>query len=370
MRAQPHRRIARRDVPRERPAGVAVGRAARALLAAGCLCAAEVARAQADPRDFTIGGMIAGNLTDAFQSARAAAASKRLAEQDIEAARERYWAAYPRGAGFKEAAAALAEQLFAKDYYYLQLAWSTRIDRAITGGRKGDYGALLDRLTGGTVDGGIPRAARPAFETWVDSAVASATVRMLGLPMLTPEAVASPRSVAAYRAYMAVRDQEEFLRGPYGQTASARASRARSGTPLAAPAAREPEAAVEVVAEVEPSTTQQVLPVRADWGALAAPEYLPDTERDAIAQHVAQLGAAGQRLLECRYPPAEPGAQPEATYYYWHAAVGASAGELRKISNYHPLLALGDRAFEACEPTAADAARQREAGFGLALPQP
>jgi hypothetical protein len=168
-----------------------------------------VVEAQDDPRRFTITGMVAGNLTTAFGSARAAAAAKGRFEEELERARARFWALYPKSPGIDAAAAELTAMLFEKDRYYLTLVAPGRVDRDM-----GRRSALFSALTGGSVDGSIPAAAIPAFNAWVDSVLASTTERVAGLPLITAEAIQSPRSVAAYRIYSVIRDLDEYLRGP------------------------------------------------------------------------------------------------------------------------------------------------------------
>ena len=96
---------------------------------------------------------------------------------------------------------------------------------------------------------------------------------------------------------------------------------------------------------------------------------LPETEREAIASQIAEIGAAGHRVLECRFAIARAGRTEHATYYFWHRDVPVAKADLRRVSNYHPLLALGDAALEACPRTAVEAEERRREVDGLPLPR-
>ena len=141
----------------------------------------------------------------------------------IELVREDFQESYDSDVADKEWNAkereAFAEQLFAKDIYYLKLHLSARLMSSDTSG--------LADLTDQKLDGGIPDSARPEFDAWVD-ATRDALVKLHGAGDLisisaTVAAGASSEEFRRatnlagkeYQDYLMERDWSEFER--YGR---------------------------------------------------------------------------------------------------------------------------------------------------------
>ena len=80
-------------------------------------------------------------------------------EADIADARRHFFATYPDKPGAAEARTKFSDLLWEKDLWYLRWRYLA--------GRETNWNALLDSMTGGEVDGGIPPPARLAFDYWV-----------------------------------------------------------------------------------------------------------------------------------------------------------------------------------------------------------
>ena len=105
-----------------------------------------------------IGNQIGGQVRGAITAAGEMRSSAGRASSEIGEARRRYWAAVKSGRGVAAARQQFAEQLRAKDLYYLMMA--------IPEGTEGPRARVLALLTG-NIDGGIRPSARPQFERWV-----------------------------------------------------------------------------------------------------------------------------------------------------------------------------------------------------------
>jgi hypothetical protein len=140
----------------------------------------------------TLGDHVESLIDNAAQGARQNA---KFAER-LDSARQRYWAVYPKGAGFAEAEAELQKALFAKDLHYLNL-------ESVMGSQRTQ---ALELFTGGPLGGGIPKHADRAFARWVQ---AFAHERK----SFSPEAFldALEKSWPVYLEYARARDLEEFV---------------------------------------------------------------------------------------------------------------------------------------------------------------
>jgi hypothetical protein len=196
--------------------------------------AADPARAQVDPGEFTIAGSIAGGVGDAVRDFGALVVVSAEATAEIEEARRSFWDSYPDGPGFAEAAARFADLLWQKDQLYmvgfliegvpahneiepmpnLFDVLEGRAARLPTDHR--NLAGLLMGLAGG-IDGGIdPTLGRWYFD-WVRAvrrgmgATNDRQVLLLN-PLRYADALA--QAEPEYREYVHRRDFGELFRGP------------------------------------------------------------------------------------------------------------------------------------------------------------
>jgi hypothetical protein len=116
----------------------------------------------------------------------------------LERARARYWSAYPNGADFPAARQELENLLRSKDFYFLQ-AELTGLAAAM-------------QMVSGTLDNGIPDAARTAFDAWVDQARKNLAATGSGFNNVPRAREAIIAAEPMYLVYVTRRNLEEFRR--------------------------------------------------------------------------------------------------------------------------------------------------------------
>jgi len=132
--------------------------------------------------------------------------------EEIKAARAKFWEIYPNGPGLDEARARFAEALHQKDVYYLILNQypqdPTSHERSAT-----VVAELLDSAGGGfPVDNGIWPSSKPEFEAWADAFQKNLADRggVFSRTVVTNVKGAEAASDKLYQAYVTQRDWAEF----------------------------------------------------------------------------------------------------------------------------------------------------------------
>jgi uncharacterized repeat protein (TIGR03803 family) len=145
------------------------------------------------------------SIGSALQDAARLAGNKAARNAEFAAARNAFFEAQRTGDNLEEARAALANLLHQKDLYFGYLVLGS-----------GPYDApleMLDRLTGGLLDGGIPPAARREFNDWIikiREELGARHAREMIVPRQEDIAPAVAAAEPEYRTYLAARDRAEF----------------------------------------------------------------------------------------------------------------------------------------------------------------
>ncbi len=162
----------------------------------------------------SLGDIVGGELSAAFDAAQQAAESKAQFNAEIEDARARYIEALKAGERsgptFEAVQSNFARLLAAKDVYYFTMfvaegITNTTIERA----------RATDALTGGALDNAIPEHAWDAFSDWVFEVRFRLGAGMDGQVVFVtdPDRILAAilDSTDAYRSYTTKRDEAEFI---------------------------------------------------------------------------------------------------------------------------------------------------------------
>lgn len=139
-------------------------------------------------------------VAEAAQNAAEFAAQKMRLSAELSTARTRFWQLYPDKPGFPQAKATFGRLLRDKDNYYLLVRIVSPLNDPV-----------FAWVTGGEVDGGIPRFADPAFEAWENATrglLESQGAQILFTPGLGKAEMAKLEPL--YERYAVRRDWEEF----------------------------------------------------------------------------------------------------------------------------------------------------------------
>lgn len=201
---------------------VSVG-VALATLAAPAAPAAP-ARA-ADPFEPTFGGMILDGLSRGLEAAIAYGRAKARFNDEIAAARRKYWSAWPDGAGVEEAGAEYRKLLAGKDIVNILPSLVCGPTQGLGWARGLDVLSSPEWTESGVVrlDGGVRERAEPALRAMAEAIRASAGLTPdppspapLEELLILPSPAAS-RAIAANReaveAYLVARNRAEMLAG-------------------------------------------------------------------------------------------------------------------------------------------------------------
>ena len=159
---------------------------------------------RAQLEDFSIGGMVADTLSEAFASYQQMQQGLAQATQDIRAARARFWKAYPNGKDLAASEQAFADQLWMKDVFHLMWTLPEGLDGP----------AAFNRIVTSKMDNGIPPLAYPAFKDLVNDVRLRLGARNRTDPVIVFNPVRTMEAFLAsaerLRAYVRLRDFAEF----------------------------------------------------------------------------------------------------------------------------------------------------------------
>lgn len=167
-------------------------------------CLSTCANAFDDPP--SIGEFVIGSFSDAVRHAGDYRAQVQELNAEMKKARKRFFDTYPDHFGHEKAEEKFSRLLFEKDVYFLIMEMSGLTARQSAQGR------LLDILSSGSYDGGIPMSARNEWLAW-----RAAVQRSMGdkpLIYVSPASFPSHLDAATeeYKTYKAARDAAEFAR--------------------------------------------------------------------------------------------------------------------------------------------------------------
>ncbi|WP_428486350.1 hypothetical protein [Rhodopila sp.] len=143
---------------------------------------------------------VARDFKSAFLNLRAAALSKQELQGEIANARNAFLDGCAEGVRDPRAEADFAAALQKKDFYYLPFY--------VTGGSVQSLPMVMDRATGGAVDGGIPRSAAFSFQAWANAI--SEMLRGVGSNDTEAIGAAAERSKLLYAQYVSFRNEAEI----------------------------------------------------------------------------------------------------------------------------------------------------------------
>jgi hypothetical protein len=134
------------------------------------------------------------------------AGQKATIEIAARTSREAFWREYPNGPNLEGAGKRFATALQQKDYYYLM--------KEIIGRASEPTAAFIHQLSGGDIDGGIPRAAENTFVLWTQALwknLGGGSSKTFELLFNQPQTKAEIEKAAPlYLDYRVRRDWEEF----------------------------------------------------------------------------------------------------------------------------------------------------------------
>ena len=150
---------------------------------------------------------------DAIASGIELARTKAAANAQFAAARRRFFANYPNGRDFAQAEKEFAALLWEKDLYFLWVSLPTGFGDNSPNSMAHVLGQV-DKLTGGTLDNGIPGDAGFEYGRWVMGIRQSLGARSYRAPLRQPSAaqlsVALRDNNDLYLRYKKARDEAEF----------------------------------------------------------------------------------------------------------------------------------------------------------------
>ena len=144
--------------------------------------------------------------SDFANSIQSLAAQKAAIQLEVLTSREAYWKQYPNGPNLEEAGKRFATALQHKDAYYMI--------NEIIGKSSPPLGTLVHQLSGGDIDGGIPRAAQNTFIIWNQELwknIGAGGLKTFQLLLDSPRAKAEiAKANPQYLDYRVRRDWEEY----------------------------------------------------------------------------------------------------------------------------------------------------------------
>jgi hypothetical protein len=156
---------------------------------------------------------LGANLGRALESGIELARTKAAANAQFAAARRRFFTNYPNGRDFAQADKEFASLLWEKDLYFLWISLPTGFGDNSPNSFAQVMGQL-DKLTGGTLDNGIPGDAGFEYGRWVTGIRQSLGAKSYRAPIRQPSAaqlaVALKDNEDLYLRYKKARDEAEF----------------------------------------------------------------------------------------------------------------------------------------------------------------
>jgi hypothetical protein len=156
-----------------------------------------------------LGAAVGRTIASGIELAR----TKAAANAQFAAARRRFFANYPNGRDFAQAEKELAALLWEKDLYFLWVSLPTGFGDNSPNSMAHVLGQV-DKLTGGTLDNGIPDDAGFEYGRWVMGIRQSLGARSYRAPLRQPSAaqlaVALRDNNDLYLRYKKARDEAEF----------------------------------------------------------------------------------------------------------------------------------------------------------------
>lgn len=308
---------------------------------AAALCAGTAAPAWA--QDVWIGRPTGADyfrhhLAQAIQHQQQAVRSKAQFNAELEQARRDFFASAPQSAKRAAAEKRFAEMLLGKDYIYMTLLLTEG-----TGEQSRKRSDLMHGITGGHIDGGIPQAARPAFDAWVNAVRTNLGARSPNQVLFVADAGRLQRAIEgsgeSYAGYKQLRDQFEFDR--FNTAKAAVESRVAGGGHSLHKSSQVP---LDVTRDMPPGLRHN------------AP----------LLSRLNELAKAGQPVLRCAYGPLEIRADGTPRYEYrlfWFKQAPEGIDDLIAADTNNGMEQLRTRsALAACPPTSV----QARAAFGPA----